>query len=151
VHNKNNIGTFFFIQMLLKKNQWFQAFISYSNQVKISFKCTHKFSLKIMAGFWELILVFNEITSLWWAKNFRFEKKRMWSWWGLNYFCHKKQLSATFWSGGLTFIWGTQILRIKSCLCNNLCKHYLIEFLYAQFHYNSWTQHSFIGISLYCT
>jgi hypothetical protein len=28
-----------------------------------------------MAGFWELILVFNEITSLWWAKNFRFEKK----------------------------------------------------------------------------
>ena len=35
------IGTFFFIQMLLKKNQWFQAFISYSNQVKITFKCAH--------------------------------------------------------------------------------------------------------------
>ena len=83
-----------------------------------------------MAGFWELILVFNEITSLWWAENFRFEKKRMWSWWGLDYFCHKKQLSATFWSGGLTFFWGTQILRIKSCLCNNLCKHYLVEFLF---------------------
>jgi hypothetical protein len=33
------------------------------------------FSLKIMAGFWEIILVFNEITSLWWAENFRFEKK----------------------------------------------------------------------------
>ena len=86
-----------------------------------------------MAGFWELILVFNEITSLnklWWAENFRFEKKRMWSWWGLDYFCHKKQLSATFWSGGLTFFGVTQILRIKSRLCNNLCKHYLVEFLF---------------------
>jgi hypothetical protein len=44
------------------------------------------FLWKIMAGFWELILVFNEITNLWWAENFRFEKKRMWSWWGLDYF-----------------------------------------------------------------
>jgi hypothetical protein len=61
---------------------------------------------------------------------FRFEKKRMSSWWGLDYFCHKKQLSATFWSGGFTFFWGTQILRIESCLCNNLCKHYLVEFLF---------------------
>jgi hypothetical protein len=83
-----------------------------------------------MAGFWELILVFNKITSLWWAENFRFEEKRMWSWWGLDYFCHKKQLSATFWSGGLTFVGGSHILRIKSSLCNNLCKHYLVEFLF---------------------
>jgi hypothetical protein len=82
-----------------------------------------------MAEFLKLILVFNEITSLWGAKNFRFEKK-MWSWWGLNYFCHKIQLSATFWFGGLIFFWGTHILRIKSCLCNNLCKHYLVEFLF---------------------
>jgi hypothetical protein len=50
--------------------------------------------------------------------------QEMWSWWGLDYVCHKKQLSATFWSGGLTFFGGTQILRIKICLCNNLCKHY---------------------------
>ena len=82
-----------------------------------------------MAGFLKLILVFNEITSLWGAKHFRFEKK-MWSWWGLNCFCHKKQLSAIFWSGGLTFFWGTRILRIKFCLCNNLCKRYLVEFLF---------------------
>jgi hypothetical protein len=25
---------------------------------------------------------------------------------------------------------GDTILRIKSCLCNNLCKHYLVEFLF---------------------
>ena len=29
--------------------------------------------------------------------------------------------------GGTRLFWGTQILRIKSCLCNNLCKHYLVE------------------------
>jgi hypothetical protein len=64
------------------------------------------------------------------SRKFQIWKKRMWSWWGLDYFCHRKQLSATFWFGGLTFFGGTQILRIKSCLCNNLCKHYLVEFLF---------------------
>jgi hypothetical protein len=40
------------------------------------------------------------------------------------------KLSATFWSGGLTLFWGTRILKIKFCLCNNLCKRYLVEFLF---------------------
>ena len=61
-------------------------------------------------------------------KNFRFEKKECEA--GEDYFCHKKQLSATFWSGRLTFFGGIHNLRIKSSLCNNLCKHYLVEFLF---------------------
>jgi len=50
----------------------------------------------------------------------------------MDYFCHKEQLSETYWDGGTRLFLGTQILRIKSCLCNNLCKHYLVEFFYAR-------------------
>jgi hypothetical protein len=96
-----------------------------------------------MAGFWELILVFNEITSLWWAENFQiWKKKRMWSWWGLDYFCHKKQLSATF-LGGHGF-WESSLVyaiiyaNIIWLNFNFMCVHLKLIFTLLEYEINAW-------------